>query len=92
MAGRSQGTAKLLTIDGDDGTAAMAPWMIATSGYIYGSKNLTKEAVAALSAAAVKAPKVSNPEYYKGRQHEFQMFQGQLQLVFQCDPARFQTD
>ena len=92
MAGRSLGKVQLPIIEGDDGTAAMALRMIATSGYIYASKNLTKEAVAASSSVSTKAPKVANPEFYKGGQHEFQTFQGQLQLMFQADPARFQTD
>ena len=44
------------------------------------------------SSRGPKAPKVSHPEWYKGSQYEFQVFQGQLQFVFQANPARFQNN
>ena len=88
IAGSTKHPLEIPVVEGNDATAATVLQMVATSGYVFGSRSQTDE----MAPRAPKAPKVSHPEWYKGGQHEFQVFQGQLQLVFQADPARFQND
>ena len=72
IAGTTKQPLELPTIEGDDATAAMVLQMVATSGYVFGSRSQTDE----MAPRAPKAPKVSHPKWYKGGQHEFQVFQG----------------
>ena len=83
IAGNTKHPLEIPIVEGDDTTAATVLQMVATSGYVFGLRSQTDE----MAPRASKAPKVSHPKWYKRAQHEFQVFQGQFQLVFQADPV-----
>ena len=84
-AGMTKTRFTLPRVDGDDGTADFVLNTAATCGMLYVAQTVSS------TAKDEKAPRVSEPEYYKGTLSDFPIFQVQLQIVFQSDPTRFAT-
>ena len=84
-AGMTKTRFTLPRVDGDDGTAEFVLKIAATCGMLYVAQTV------ASTTKEDKAPRVLEPEYYKGTLSEFPIFQVQLQIVFQSDPTRFST-